>query len=47
MRGIGNSTGEGREGDKWVKRIGEGRKERVGDEDTEEMVCLDLQLALL
>jgi hypothetical protein len=40
MNGIGNNTGEGREGDKWVKRIGEGRKERDGDEDTEEMVCL-------
>jgi hypothetical protein len=30
MKGIGNNTGEGREGDKWVKRMGEGRKERDG-----------------
>ena len=27
MEGIGNNTGEGREGDKWVKCTGEGRKE--------------------
>jgi len=28
MEGIGNNTGEGREGDKWVKSTGEGWKER-------------------
>ena len=47
MEVIGNNTGEGRERDKWVKSIGEGRKERDGAEDTEEVVCLWIAVGLI